>query len=94
MSTIISLNSTHSEAPKMRRDHYRKCLELIRFAETTEEALAAVSQRMSNARDVVFVRLSDDGNHIRVSLQNEAQLTTEYQFFLKRPTLINPPTLN
>lgn len=94
LGPVQSLQTEHSATPKIRRDQYKRILNIVRTnAHLPEVALGLVRDYIQSAPDVVAILFNSDQTAIRVCLRNSERLESEYQFALEALEIIETPTL-
>ncbi len=101
MATLGPVNSLQSQprpTPKIRRDQYRRILQIVRTnSHIPEIALSLVRDYIGSAPDVCSIGLTEDGTSIRVCLENREfisdSIRAEYQFSLLPRIVLETPTL-
>ncbi len=95
LGPVQSINGEVTPTPKIRRDQYRKILNLVRTnAQFPEVALGLVRDAIKHAPDVRAIIFNDDRTAIRVCLLSSSNMEAEYIFPLDTPLIIETPTLD
>ncbi len=89
-----SINDEALAAPRLRKDQRRRISDIIRASETPTTALYAVRNFLSTGSSVANLDSDTSPTVIQVSCNDQnAKMSTQYQFKLTAPTRLDSPTL-
>lgn len=89
-----SINDEALAAPRLRKDQRRRISDIIRASETPITALYAVRNFLSTGSSVANLDSDTSPTVIQVSCNDQnAKMSTQYQFKLTAPTRLDSPTL-
>ena len=89
-----SINDEALAAPRLRKDQRSRISDIIRASETPTTALYAVRNFLSTGSSVANLDSDTSPTVIQVSCNDQnAKMSTQYQFKLTAPTRLDSPTL-